>query len=184
MLPNDIDAFCTNCQHFDRIMKGKAMAGWCNVHNVIVDGRKQFFREILPPFSEDLGRLVETRAKRFKLEKDCWEDRQQDGGTATRRAHNPEIGSATLPSAKKSRINFGVTGEGMSYSSLYLARLVDKPIYFDPCETKCVKCGHELDFHIPTGNKRVCIKSEMVDDGPCGCTVLVCGCAKSKKRVR
>jgi len=73
----DVDAFCTNCQNFDRIFKGKAMAGYCNKHKIIVDGKKQYVRCICPFLSTDLGRLVVERKDKFNLEKDCWERRQK-----------------------------------------------------------------------------------------------------------
>ncbi len=73
----DVDAFCTNCQNFDRIFKGKAMIGYCEIHKVIVDGKKQYERYVCPFFSVDLGRIVIERKQKFKLQKDCWERRKK-----------------------------------------------------------------------------------------------------------
>lgn len=73
----DIDGFCTNCQNFDRIFKGKAMAGYCEKQKVIVDGKKQYIRFIAPFFSIDLGRGVIDRKSKFELKEDCWIRREK-----------------------------------------------------------------------------------------------------------
>ncbi len=70
-----IDRFCNDCKNFDRIMKGKAMAGYCLKHKVIVAGQKQYNRFILPFISVDLGRGVEPRKDKFNLKKDCYKPR-------------------------------------------------------------------------------------------------------------
>lgn len=98
-IPNEIDKFCNSCKNFDRIIKGKAMAGYCSKHKIIVDANKQFQRTICPYYSRDLGRMVIDRKQKFQLEKDCWIKRCR--GTEPRLVHTQEKAGATPVTAKK-----------------------------------------------------------------------------------
>lgn len=71
----EIDCFCNDCKFFERIQKGKAMAGFCSQHKQVISAKKQFIRYVAPFYSEDLGRFVIDRKTRFKLKDDCWEVR-------------------------------------------------------------------------------------------------------------